>query len=275
MSESTVITGNALEVLSTLPEESVQCCVTSPPYWRLVDYEVDGQIGLEESPWELVENLVRIFRGVRHVLRRDGTLWVNVGDSYCGSGGAGGDFDRAWIGRQRTARPGTPGHLKPKDLAGFPWILALALQEDGWWLRCDVVWEKYSRGESAKDRPPRNHEYLFLLARARRNYIFDRDALPVQSSVWRIYDRSGVAWHPATFPEALVVPCVRASTPAGGTVLDPFAGSGTVGVVCSYLERDFIGIELNPDFAEGARRRIESPITTCGVPNEVEMPLFG
>ena len=264
MSDQTIITGDALETLRTLPADSFNCCVTSPPYWRLIDYGVEGQLGLERAPWHLVERLVEVFDEVRRCLTPTGVLWLNVGDSYAGSGGAGGDFDRRYRDRQRRARPGTPGHLKPKDLAGFPWLLALALQKDGWWLRVDVVWEKYSRPVSAKDRPERSHEYLFLLSK-RRHYDLDASALP-QGSVWRVYVRAA-SWHPAAFPESLILPCILSSSRECGRVLDPFAGSGTVGAVCRQTGRGFVGIELHPGHAQRARERIgEAPVPASALP---------
>ena len=154
----TIYQGDALEVLRGLPSESVHCCITSPPYWGLRDYGVEGQIGLKQTLQEYVEALVEVFREVRRVLRLDGTLWLNLGDSYAGS----------W---------GSASGLKPKDLVGVPWRVAFALQADGWYLRSDIIWHKpNSMPESVTDRPTKAHEYIFLLAKSRR-YFYDADAI--------------------------------------------------------------------------------------------------
>jgi DNA modification methylase len=188
-----ILHGGALEMLRTLPAESVQCCVTSPPYWGLRDYGVDGQIGLERTPEEYVARLVEVFGEVRRVLRDDGTLWLNLGDSYAAGGmGAGG-------GKQLTNR-GTSagGHmdkprraplgLKPKDLVGIPWMVAFALRSDGWYLRSDIIWAKPNpMPESVTDRPTKSHEYIFLLSKSER-YYFDADA--VREPIARQWDAS-------------------------------------------------------------------------------------
>lgn len=188
MNTTTILRGDALAMLRTLPDESVHCGVTSPPYLGLRDYGVDGQIGLEETPEQYVARLVDVFREVRRVLRRDGTLWLNIGDSYNGSGTIGRNDDET-MPRPKgghkvgTSTPGKQGQrqsidtLKPKDLIGVPWRLAFALQADGWWLRSDVIWHKPNpMPESVTDRPTKAHEYLFLLTKAER-YFYDAQAI--------------------------------------------------------------------------------------------------
>lgn len=278
-----VLQGDALERLRELPTESVHICVTSPPYYGLRDYGVDGQIGMEETPEQYVNRLVAVFREARRVLRTDGTLWLNIGDSYAGSGkGRMGDGSPCATGKQATNRGSLAGVLKkapkgvckPKDLLGVPWMLAFALRADGWYLRQDIIWHKTnSMPESVRDRCTKSHEYLFLLSKSPR-YYFDVDAIkePVNTEYEKRYKRyTGLrhkrdVWtttagvyrgaHFAVFPEALVTPCILAGSPVGGTVLDPFAGSGTTGVVAKRLGRNFIGIEINPAYQQMAAARI-------------------
>lgn len=186
-----IIQGNCLDILKSLPEKSVHCCVTSPPYWGLRDYGVDGQLGLESSPSEFVANMVNVFREVHRVLRDDGTLWINLGDSYAGSGKGAWNNSQAQKevyvpkpGGKEIAIPKTPEGLKPKDLVGIPWRVALALQEDGWYLRSDIIWSKPNpMPESVTDRPTKAHEYIFLLTKSQR-YFYDNDAVkePISAS---------------------------------------------------------------------------------------------
>lgn len=315
-----ILVGDAREVLRTLPEESVHCVVTSPPYWGLRCYGVAGQLGLEESPAEYVEKMVTVFREVWRVMRPDGTLWLNMGDGYATTGSAG----RAQRGLhelvercspRKTPRksnrahqgvvPHPPRRRKPpgfklKDLIGMPWRLAFALQEDGWLLRTDIIWHKSNpMPESVRDRPTRCHEYIFLLSKSPR-YFYDYRAVtePVSGgshprgkgvnpkaalnptpgrvkqnasfsaavaglvsvrnrrTVWKVNTQCFHGAHFAVFPEKLVEPCILAGSPRGGLVLDPFAGSGTTGVVALRHGRDFIGIDLNPAYAEMARARL-------------------
>lgn len=173
-----VYQGDVLEVLKQLPDEFVQTVVTSPPYYGLRDYGVDGQIGLEQTPEEYVAKLVEVFREVRRVLRKDGTVWLNLGDSYNGSGGAGGDYNKGGLKEGQPEYPGrNASNLKPKDLIGIPWRVAFALQADGWWLRSDIIWHKTNpMPESVTDRPTKAHEYLFLLAKSGR-YYYDAEAI--------------------------------------------------------------------------------------------------
>jgi DNA modification methylase len=395
----TVLCGDALEKLRELPDESVQCCVTSPPYWGLRDYGFCGcrkhrvqhesstlagtqagtpnhvgpprsdcpicngsgriagmgeQVGLEKTPEEYVSKMVAVFREIRRVLKRDGTLWLNLGDSYAGSGrgmngdgssgkinsakqqsnsGANLDFhdrivDAGGIGRD-WVKP--PVGYKQKDLIGIPWMVAFALRQDGWYLRSDIIWSKPNpMPESVIDRPTKAHEYLFLLSKSRK-YFYDAEAIsePVTWDDSRLHDpewqpprlerdqigspsrgggplnkRSGnkerkpasargvpvdgnlngtngavagsVPWegfnrnkrtvwtvttqpypeaHFATYPPDLIKPCILAGCPVGGTVLDPFAGSGTTGMVALELGRKAILIELNPNYVKLIHQR--------------------
>lgn len=296
-----VIHGDVLDGLRSLEAESVQCVVTSPPYWGLRDYGVDGQIGLEKTPEEWVDKMVAVFREVRRVLRKDGTVWLNVGDGYVGAGhGPGGKGDEHG---QRVRRP-TPAkgtNLKPKNLMMMPARLALALQADGWWLRSDIIWAKPNpTPESVTDRPTSSHEHVFLLAKAAR-YFYDADAVretlvgtihkPGNNfhpdkvrgpnargghsqwedtkdrawgnpagrnlrNVWTIPTQPYPEAHFATYPERLVEPCIKAGSKLDDTVLDPFCGSGTTGVVALKLGRAFIGIELKEEYVRLAEKRI-------------------
>lgn len=289
-----VTQGDALDVLRGEPSESVHCCVTSPPYWGLRDYGHDGQIGLEPTPAEYVARLVAVFAEVRRVLRDDGTLWLNLGDCYANDDKWGGSSAG---GKNGYCTNGTEGYrarrasgLKRKDLAGIPWRVALALQDAGWWLRCDVVWAKRTcMPESVSDRPTRSHEYMFLLSKS-DVYHYDADAVrepdvgadhprtmvaPLDRSeghhaphrgirtsggragegrnlrsVWFIATEPFPGAHFAVMPTALVKPCVLAGCPKGGTVLDPFMGSGTVGAVAIEQGCSFHGIELNRTYID-------------------------
>lgn len=316
--------GNALDELREMPDGSVQCCVTSPPYFRLRDYGMFGQIGLEATADEYVAKLVAVFREVRRVLRDDGTLWLVVGDSYAGSWGAqsrgASDNGTSTIlgaakrkgsplsGRQiegapkRGSRTGTirAAGCKQKDLYGIPWMLAFALRADGWWLRSEIIWSKPNpMPESVTDRPTSAHEKVFLLAKQAR-YFYDADAIREgavsdhrsgngyarderesyrnadgsargqmsgwddvggsrnRRNVWEIATQpfSGSVPHFATFPPKLVEPCILAGSAEGALVLDPFAGSGTTGVVALRHGRSFVGIELSEPYCALARRRI-------------------
>jgi DNA modification methylase len=347
-----ILQGDCRDVLKTLPDESVHCVVTSPPYWGLRDYGVAGQLGLESTPQEYIEKMVAVFREVRRVLRSDGTLWLNMGDCYA-TGTTAGRQASTGVLKHHTAqdirRLGTPDGLKTKDLVGMPWRLAFALQEDGWWLRQDIIWSKPNpMPESVRDRCTKAHEYLFLLAKSERYYFdstgiqepcssaYDPDdckapdgwdtgdgghgtihrlgrekgksgnkarkpasargvpmrkdqtahaGMAIQSglasqashhptngdvagsvpwegstrnkrSVWTVTTQPFKEAHFATFPPALIEPCVLAGCPIGGTVLDPFGGAGTTGLVADRLGRDAILIELNPLYADMARKRI-------------------
>jgi DNA modification methylase len=335
-----ILQGDCRDVLKTLPDESVHCVVTSPPYWGLRDYEHDGQIGLEPTLGEYVERMTTVFCEVRRVLRDDGTCWLNLGDSYIGGGRGGGSEDckqRTNVGSLIKAPKWSGAELKAKDLAGIPWRVAFALQEAGWWLRSDIIWSKPNpMPESITDRPTKSHEYLFLLAKAER-YHYDYKAIlePLLSgpsdlkkmaeqqeriggkhkdlddplakasgttnigrkrsvgskqaamaaldarghryaslaqaaddsedgtltgrnrrSVWNVATAPYSGAHFATFPPALIEPCILAGCPEGGTVLDPFGGAGTTGLVADRLGRDAILIEINQEYAAMAESRI-------------------
>ena len=235
--------------------------MTSPPYWSLRDYKIAGQIGLESSLQDYIRSLTKVFEQVRRVLREDGTLWLNIGDSYTSGGRTWRATDRKNPVRAMHVRPPTPEGLKPKDLIGVPWRLAFALQDAGWFLRADIVWNKPNcQPESVKDRPTRCHEYLFLLSKSER-YRYDSDARRGPNgrnlrTVWDINTRPLTEAHFATFPPALVEPCIELATSPGDLVLDPFIGAGTTGQVALNLKRRFIGVELNPEYLDIAERRI-------------------
>lgn len=283
----TIYTGDALDVLRGLPDGSVNCCVTSPPYYALRDYGMDGQIGRESSPKEYVSRLTEVFAEVRRVLRPDGTLWLNLGDTYAGRG---------------------EEEIKPKDLIGIPWMAAFALRDDGWYLRNDIIWMKENpMPESVKDRCTRCHEHIFLFSKSKQ-YFFDYKAIsePVTEStkerlkrgiagsnkygapipgqpkvqtinlprghgtisdgdinplrskrdVWIVNTVPFKGGHYAAYPPKLVESCILAGCPVGGVVLDPFMGSGTTGMVAKQLDRHYVGIEINPKFAALSEARI-------------------
>lgn len=269
-----VLCADALAGLKCQPAGAFRCCVTSPPYWGLRDYGVSDQLGAERSLDQYVERLVEVFREVRRTLADDGTLWLNLGDGYT----SGDRKRRAWDPRNQARlmgyRPPTPEGLKPKDLLGVPWRVAFALQADGWWLRLDNIWEKpNAQPETARDRPSRSHEYLFLLSKSER-YHYDREAVkePAKSgklrnrrSVWSVNTTAVPETNFATFPEELVTPCVLAGSEPGDEVLDPFFGSGTVGVVCIKHGRRFLGVELNPEYVALAKRRLERTVNNASV----------
>ncbi len=274
VSPVTILNGDAVTVLKRLRSGSINMCVTSPPYFGLRDYGHDGQIGLEPTPEEFVKSLVNVFREVRRALRDDGTLWLNLGDSYG----------------------------KNKQLMGIPWRVAFALQADGWYLRQDIIWNKPNpMPESVTDRCTKAHEYIFLMSKSPR-YYFDADAIREPSvqpaklhgkggalttrgeqgyanasgaqrdnsggygtdgfrnkrSVWTVTTRPYAGAHFATFPPALIEPCILAGCPEGGTVLDPFGGSGTTGAVAKQNRRKAVLIELNPDYIPLIRERVSA-----------------
>ena len=256
-----IIIGNSLDKLKHLQEQSINTCITSPPYWGLRDYGEGEQLGLEETPEAFVENLVKVFREVKRVLRDDGTVWLNLGDSF----------------------------LPNKQLGCIPFKVAMALQEDSWILRQDIIWHKPNpMPESVKDRCTKAHEYIFLLSKNHK-YYFDNEAikedakfpdgpnssqnikkgkggygmdtrgglskigaLPKKNkrSVWTVTTKPFKGAHFATFPKDLIEPCVLAGCPEGGTVLDPFGGSGTTGIVANSHNRNAILVELNPDYVD-------------------------
>lgn len=327
---SDVLVGDVMDRLRELPSESIQCCVTSPPYWNLRDYGIDGQIGREPTIAEYVAKMVAVFEEVRRVLAKDGTLWLNLGDSYSQSGGwsreDGYDTKQATNSGsiRQESRKASDG-LKPKDICGIPWRVAFALQDVGWYLRSDIIWHKPNcMPESVTDRPTTAHEHIFLLTKSAK-YWYDAEAIsePAKSggdlgllrtsatssgdgvawhaqsildrktlkatmresgtgmyrpnrsdiggvgsatdtrnarTVWTIPSQPYIGAHFATFPEEIPRRCILAGCPEDGTVLDPFCGSGTTGAVCVQLQRNFIGIELNPEYVLLARRRIAAAV---------------
>lgn len=263
---STIFEGDALTVLRRLPAGSVRCVVTSPPYWGLRDYGSEEQIGLEETMQQFLHRLVSIFAEVKRVLSDDGTLWLNIGDGYTSGNRGYRAPDKKNPARAMDVRPDTPEGLKPKDLIGIPWRLAFALQADGWYLRSDVVWNKpNAMPESVKDRPARSHEFLFMLTKSERYFydwqavreVADGGGLRNRRSVWNVNTRPFAGAHFATFPPDLIRPCIQASTQPGDYVLDPFFGSGTVGLVCQEESRQYVGIELNPEYVALAAERLQ------------------
>lgn len=265
--ENQIICGDALSVLKCCPEESFQCCITSPPYWGLRDYGYSNQIGSESDYKDYILHLVAIFREVKRTLKEDGVLWLNIGDSYTSGNRKWRDSDKKNQARGMNYRPPTPEGLKPKDLIGIPWRLALALQDDGWFFRSDIVWYKPNcQPESVKDRPTRAHEYLFLMSKS-KNYYYDNEAIKEPSkngnslrnrrTVWAVNTEPKLCPHFAMFPEALIEPCIMAGSRKGDIVIDPFFGAGTVGVVAKKNERNYFGIEIKPDYVTIAQHRIE------------------
>lgn len=261
-----LLMGDARQVLANLDENTFNTCVTSPPYWGLRDYGIEGQIGAEMDLSHYLADMVKVFREVRRVLRPDGTLWLNIGDSYTSGGRTWRDTDKKNPARAMSYRPPTPEGLKPKDLIGVPWRVAFALQADGWYLRSDIIWHKPNcQPESVKDRPTQSHEYLFLLTKS-ENYYYDHTAIMETTqdgqgtrnrrTVWPVNTEAYREAHFAVFPPALVAPCIKAGSPQGGCVLDPFFGSGTVGETSLRLRRNCVGIELNPEYAILAEKRL-------------------
>lgn len=299
VSTSAVHVGDCRKLLKQLPDGYIQTCVTSPPYWGLRDYGHDEQIGLEQSPAEYVAQMVAVFREVRRVLADDGTLWLNLGDSYSNIGKTGGSSSgkhaRGLHGDHQTSSRASGGKiagLKPKDLVGIPWMVAFALREEGWYLRSEIIWHKPNpMPESVTDRPTKSHEHLFLLSKS-ASYFYDADAIAEQAitvgdnrgartdkavrenaggsradsakpqgdtrnrrDVWTIATQPYDGAHFATMPPDLVTPCVLAGSRTGDVVLDPFFGSGTVGMVAEKCGRRWIGFELNPEYVALANGR--------------------
>ena len=352
---NTILIGDVIEKLKEIPDQHINTCVTSPPYWGLRDYGTaewkggdsdcdhikgtlqsqkstlhpgsnnkndkrtttgmpysdicgkcgairqDNQIGLEKTPELYVDKMVKVFREVRRVLRDDGTLWLNLGDSYAANQGDGFDTNKDGGERKRlSASPKVKSGLPPKNLVGIPWRVAFALQADGWYLRQDIIWHKPNpMPESVKDRCTKAHEYIFLLSKSQK-YYYDHEAIkepadtPVNSkskcgfgslegknntieyshsnktgkrwektdtrnkrSVWTVSTKPFSGAHFATFPPNLIEPCILAGCPKDGIVLDPFFGAGTTGIVSLKNGRNYIGIELNSEYAEMAENRIK------------------
>lgn len=345
MKKNTIHNTDCLNGMKLLQDNSVDCCVTSPPYWGLRDYGVDGQIGLEETPEMFVKKMTAIFEEVRRVLKPEGTLWLNLGDSYAGSGKGKGDIHKNstingshhYIGDVHTGK----SSCKPKDLVGIPWMVAFALRDAGWYLRQDIIWSKPNpTPESVKDRCTKAHEYIFLLSKSRK-YYFNNEAIktplkdasvarliqnienqqgsdrvpgktngnmkavrpkrnprpsdnrkgnqgtggiPIglngssfknhlkedgdllhgskanKKSVWSIATSPYKEAHFATYPQKLIVDCIKAGCPEEGIVLDPFMGAGTTALVARKLNRNYIGFELNKEYVEIANKRLEKEL---------------
>ena len=287
-----------------LPDKSVNMCVTSPPYWGLRSYlDSDdpmkkNELGAEPTPEEYVANMVRVFREIWRVMADDGTLWLNLGDSYAGNNSQASNNGRAGFGnkRERVVNRTAEG-LKTKDLVGIPWMVAFALRADGWYLRQDIIWHKPNpMPESVTDRCTKAHEYIFLLSKSRQ-YYYDHEAIREENSetshtggtykndwkyaeiknveksgmkkgaviprngrnkrsVWTVTTKPYKGAHFATFPQDLIIPCIKAGSKPGGVVIDPFNGSGTTGEVCARLERSYIGIELNREYIGLSHERL-------------------
>ena len=292
-----IICAHALDGLKQIESGTIDTCITSPPYYNLRNYGSVGQIGLEATPEEYIDKLVAVFREVKRVLRDDGTLWLNISDTFAGHG----KF----------------ANCKSKDLIGIPWLLAFALRADGWYLRSDIIWQKGNcMPESVTDRPTRSHEYIFLLSKSSK-YYYDHEAIkepavngdpdkprgsaksmsggkakvnsgrrkkqdevgsrrytgfneryfnepPKQHrnkrSVWNVNTTPFPGAHFATFPKELIRPCILAGSRFGGIILDPFFGAGTTGLVAMEEGRRYVGIEINPEYVEIAQKRLNSAI---------------
>ena len=263
-----LIMGRADEALRLLPSRSVQTVVTSPPYWSLRDYEVERQTGCDEDLADYVKSIVVAFDRLRRVLTDDGTVWLNIGDSYTSGNRKYRAPDRKNRARAMSTRPPTPSGLKPKDLIGVPWRLAFALQDAGWWLRSEVIWYKpNAHPESVRDRPTKAHETVFLLSKSER-YYYDLAAVTGPGrrrlrTMWDInteprnQDDGGIEDHPAVMPMSLARRCIRITSRPGDTVLDPYAGSGTTLLAAQQLGRTWAGIEIKPQYVDLIQRRID------------------
>ena len=261
IASSLLLCGDASEALELLPDESVQTVLTSPPYWSLRDYEAEGQIGRDDSLKEYVDSIVGTFGKLRRILRNDGTVWLNVGDAFTSGNRRYRAPDRKNRSRAMSVRPPTPKGLKPKDLIGLPWRLAFGLQDAGWWVRSEVIWNKpNAHPESVRDRPTKAHETLFLLSKS-QNYHYDVRAVHGPNgrrlrTVWDIPTEprqclnGSAEGHPAPMPLSLARQCISITSPENGIVLDPYAGSGTTLLAAKELGRRWVGIELKPAFVD-------------------------
>ena len=325
--KNTIINGNSLEVLKSLPDNSIDCCVTSPPYYALRDYGCDGQIGLEETPEKYIERLCEVFSEVRRVLTPEGTLWLNIGDSYNGNKVGNTEVVKnKKVSESNDFHKKLWGGAKPKDLIGVPWMLAFALRSQGWYLRQDIIWHKPNpMPESVTDRCTKSHEYIFLMSKSQK-YYFDYEAIQEpcadqsrtnyacgnrtnginkdrndndfgersknwkprtkncqydgqkpnsfhlsrengepdkeyyvrnKRDVWSVNVKPCSEAHFATYPFELIKPCILAGCPENGIVLDPFMGSGTTAIVARSLNRNYLGVELNPEYIKIAHKRLE------------------
>ena len=263
----TILFGDCKETLSAFLPKTARMCVTSPPYYGLRDYGgEERQIGQENTPEEYIKNLVEVFREVREVITDDGTLWVNMGDSYYNYR-PGRAYVKQTVASNRQDLPEySPKRsnkldgIKEKDLIGIPWMLAFALRADGWYLRQDIIWNKPNpMPESVRDRCTKTHEYIFLLSKS-QNYYFDVDAIKEPTrrkrSVWNVQKKPYKGAHFAVYPPELIVDCIKAGSEKGDCVLDPFMGSGTTAMVAKSLGRDYIGCELHEDYGNLIQKRV-------------------
>jgi len=272
-----ILVGDSRQALGRLEPGTVQCCVTSPPYWGLRDYDHGEQIGAELSPEKYVSNLVAVFRGVRRVLRDNGTLWLNVGDGYARNGSTGRSGPNALVGntkklvQQRNCKVPNCWGLKDRDLMGLPWRVVFALQEDGWLLRSKITWIKRApMPESVRNRPSNATEELFLFAR-NPDYYYNNQAIREESGAnlrnyWILGPDSSGAPHPAVFPRELARRCILLGSRPGDVILDPFSGSGTTGVVAAKSNRRAILVELNPVYAQQSQARINQDLQLTMIP---------
>jgi site-specific DNA-methyltransferase (cytosine-N4-specific) len=263
-----IFNGDTRQIVKDLPDSFYSSIVTSPPYWGKRDYGFTEQLGAEPELNDYIQHLVEIFRVLRAKLKDNGTFWLNIGDSYTSGNRTWRDADKKNPARGMSYRLPTPKGLKPKDLIGVPWRLAIALQQDGWYLRSDIIWYKPNcQPESVKDRPTQSHEYIFLFSKS-EDYYYDFESIKEPAtvkgqlrnkrSVWQVNTEAFPEAHFATFPEELIKPIILASTTEGQYVLDPFFGAGTVGVVCKKLNRHYHGIELNQEYINIAEKRINN-----------------
>ena len=276
---SLLLCGDARQLLELLPKDSVQTVVTSPPYWSLRDYKAEGQIGRDDSLSEYLDSIVGTFEALKRVLRGDGTVWLNVGDAFTSGNRRYRAPDRKNRARAMSVRPPTPDGLKPKDLIGLPWRLAFGLQDAGWWVRSEVIWNKpNAHPESVRDRPTKAHETLFLLSKS-QNYHYDVQAVQGPNgrrlrTVWDIPTEPGQCLngdagdHPAPMPLSLARRCVSLTSSENGVVLDPYAGSGTTLVAARELGRKWVGIELNPAFVDLIEHRMGADEPGCRYSSE-------
>ncbi|MEU7435677.1 site-specific DNA-methyltransferase [Streptomyces sioyaensis] len=266
---ATLLLGDAIEQMCTLPDGSVNCIVTSPPYYGLRNYGTAGQYGLEESPAAYVETMRQVFTEARRVLADDGTLWLNLGDSYVCSPKGSESATSGLDGRSNhlTTPAGSGGKngggLAAKQLIGIPWRVAFALQDDGWILRNEIIWSKpNAMPEPVRDRQSKTHEHLFMFAKSPRNW-YEKDP-KCRGDVWSLATRPYPAAHFAVFPIDLPLRCITAGCKPGGTVLDPFSGSGTTGAAARQLGRGYVGIDLNPAYHDLAKDRFAQGVLDFG-----------
>ena len=272
-----ILFGDCRETLKQF-DEKARCCVTSPPYYGLRDYGgEDKQIGLEQTPEEYIQEMVNVFRLVRDNLTDDGTLWLNIGDSYYNYRPGKGGLPQQTVSNTKQDLPDQCNRranklegLKEKDLIGIPWMLAFALRADGWYLRQDIIWSKGNpMPESVRDRCTKSHEYIFLLSKS-QNYYFDVDTIKEQSrrkrSVWNVNTKPNKQSHFATYPPELITPCILAGSEENDIVLDPFMGSGTTAMVARSLGRYYIGCELHQEYNNLIQERVPVNILSTILP---------